>query len=248
MCYTVKQLKEKALKRARHHGIKEDIIHYENELRQFSDYHAISGFAHPQLIIYTNAEPFRPVLSYWGLIPHWVKTEAQANQLRDKTLNARIETIFEKPSFKAAARTKHCLIPLDGFYEYHHYKGKSYPFYISSHNASPLLLAGLWSLWINKHTGEVINSCSIVTTRANALMTKIHNNPKIKEARMPLVLSPEKADQWLQGTEAQNRSKLTSFDKTLTLNAHTVKPLIGKKAVGNTAAASAPYPYEALIF
>ena len=97
MCYTAKYLIEKALKRARHYGVKEDIIRYEEELKGFKDFEKVSGFTHPEIIIYTNEEPFHPILSYWGLIPHWTNSIDQANTIWNKTLNARAETILKNP-------------------------------------------------------------------------------------------------------------------------------------------------------
>lgn len=197
MCYTVKYLKEKALKRAIHYGIKEDIEHYREELRRSKDAEMISGFAHPELIIYTNNHPTKPRLSTWGLIPNWIKTKEQADSIKNKTLNARSETIFEKPSFKLSAKSYRCIIPLAGFYEYHHTKSKKEPYLISHINDEPLYMAGLWSKWTNKQTGEIINSCSIITTKANKLMSHIHNNPKLSEPRMPLILNEMQLDEWL---------------------------------------------------
>jgi len=248
MCYTAKYLIEKALKRAKHYGVKEDVIRYEDELRDYQNLHAVSGFAHPELIIYTNKEPYRPILSLWGLIPHWVKTETQAHDIWNKTLNARGETLFEKPSFKDSAETKRCLIPAAGFYEYHHYKNKIYPFYITRKDNEPLMLAGIWSLWNNKETGEVINSCSIVTSRANTLMSKIHNNPKLKEARMPLILSTELEEQWLKGANHAQLKQIILPNPLIELEAHTVRKLSGKDSPGNVPEASQYYEYKELSF
>lgn len=197
MCYTAKYLIEKALKRARHYGVAEDIKRYKEELKQFKDLEKASGFSHPQIIIYTNQEPYHPVLSYWGLIPHWIKDKTQANSIWNKTLNARVESIFEKPSFREAAHHRRCLIPIAGFYEYHHVGKSAIPYYVCRKDDEPMQLAGLWSEWLNPDTGEVVNSCSIVTTKANELMAQVHNNPKNMESRMPLILPDQHEDRWL---------------------------------------------------
>ncbi|MCG8582998.1 MAG: SOS response-associated peptidase [Bacteroidales bacterium] len=210
MCYTAKYLIEKALKRARHYGVKEDIIRYEQELKNFKDFEKVSGFTHPEIIIYTNEEPYHPILSHWGLIPHWAKDIKQAHNIWNKTLNARAESLFEKPSFRDSATHKRCLIPVAGFYEFHHLNQTTIPFYISSHDDEPLMLAGLWSEWLNPDTEEKLNTCSIVTTTANELMAKIHNNPRLKEARMPLILGEEKQEDWLQSTNKENIKSLIS--------------------------------------
>jgi len=198
MCYNLKFLLEQALKRANYYQEETDIEYIRKELEQFEELYQVSGFSHPEIIIYTNETPYHPELFIWGLIPHWVKNENDAKSIWNKTLNARGETIFEKPSFRDAAKHKRCLIPVTGFYEHHYYKGKAYPFYISNKEDKPLTLAGLWSEWTNKETGEIVKSCSIVTTKANPMMVKIHNNPKLAESRMPVILPEAFEDEWLK--------------------------------------------------
>ncbi|MBR8536282.1 SOS response-associated peptidase [Carboxylicivirga sediminis] len=208
MCYTAKYLIEKALKRARHYGIAEDIRRYEEELKDFNDLEKASGFSHPKIIIYTNKEPYHPILSQWGLIPHWIRNTAQAHDIWNKTLNARGESIFEKPSFKDAAHSWRCLIPVAGFYEYHHRDNTTIPYYIARQDNEAMLLAGLWSQWINPDNGQSHHTCTIVTTQANELMAHIHNNPKAKEPRMPLILPDGKEEDWLQ---LKDKDALTSL-------------------------------------
>ena len=118
MCFNARYRLEIAMRRAKMYSPK-DVTHWENELKQYDEGFQISGFAHPKVIIYTNDKPYEPKLSTWGLIPSWAK---DAYSIWNKTLNARGETIFEKPSFKKSAEEKRCLIPVEGFYEYHHFK------------------------------------------------------------------------------------------------------------------------------
>lgn len=115
----------------------------------------------------------------------------------NNTLNARGETIFEKSSFRTAAKNNRCIIYVDGFYEHHHYNKKTYPFYIYRKDKQPMALAGLWSEWKNPDTGGTLNTFSIVTTNGNAMMAKIHNNPNLEEPRMPVILPTELEDKWL---------------------------------------------------
>ncbi|TRX62516.1 SOS response-associated peptidase [Carboxylicivirga sp. M1479] len=206
MCYSAKFLIEKALKRARHYGVSEDIKRYEKELKRFKDHEKVSGFTHPEVIIYTNERPHHPILSFWGLIPNWVKNTKQAKDIWNKTLNARGETIFEKPSFKEASMHKRCLMPVAGFYEYHHKNKGTIPYYITSRDNEPLMLAGLWSEWLDNSSGINTHSCTIITTTANAMLTTIHNNPKLKEARMPVILSHEDENAWLKASSQQGIS------------------------------------------
>ena len=212
-------------------------------------FHA-SAFTHPRILIFTNREPYKATPSTWGLVPNWVKDNKQRLQLWNKTLNARGETIFEKPSFRYAAKHNRCLIYLDGFYEHHHFKGKTYPFFIHHKDNEPLPVAGLWSEWTDKETGEILNSFSIVTTKGNGLMTRIHNNPKLSESRMPVILPKELEDIWLK--PIQNEDNLTEIKHLIKpypdgrLTSHTVRKLRGKSSLGNVPEACESFLYEDL--
>ncbi|PDS22789.1 SOS response-associated peptidase [Flavobacterium branchiophilum] len=127
----------------------------------------------------------------WGLIPSWSKDE----DIKKLTLNARIESVEEKPSFKSSIN-KRCLVIANGFYEWQWLdsKGKNKIKYeIGIGNDDLFAFAGLYSQWINSLTGEVKNTYTIVTTQANDLMAEIHNTKK----RMPIILKPEDEDNWL---------------------------------------------------
>ena len=247
MCYDIKTKVEAALKRARHYGNEEAIQMLIEQFRPFleEEFFHVSGFQHPKLLIYTNENFELPVVASWGLVPFWVKNEQQQLDIWNKTINARGESIFEKPSFRTSARSKRCLVYVDGFFEHHHFNGKKYPFYIHRVDVEPIALGGLWDEWTNKATGEVVNSFTIVTTRANALMQKIHNNPKLKEARMPLVLDEEDADKWLTGTLEEAKGMIKPAPDGL-LKAHTVRRLRGKEAVGNSPKAVEEFIYPEL--
>lgn len=199
MCYDIKVRLEAQLKRARKRNDVQEIDEIIKNLVPLTDlplYHS-SGFSHPAILIYTDRSPDFPEVATWGLVPHWVKDNEQRNKLWNNTLNARGESIFEKPSFKNSAKNNRCIVYVDGFYEHHHFKGKTYPYYIYSKNTEPLALAGLWSEWKDPVTGETINTFSIVTTAGNKMMARIHNNPKLNEPRMPVILPQELEDKWL---------------------------------------------------
>ncbi len=212
----------------------------------------VSAFSHPQILIFTNREPYKATPSTWGLIPNWVKDNKQRLQLWNKTLNARGETIFMKPSFRNAAKYNRCLMYLDGFYEHHHFKGKTYPFFIQHKDKEPLAVAGLWSEWTDKETGEMLNSFTIVTTKGNVLMTRIHNNPKLMEPRMPVILQAGMEDNWLKPIHNENDSteikQLVKPYPEGELTAHTVRKLRGKDAVGNKPEACDVFGYNDLVF
>jgi len=252
MCYDIKASLESQLRRAEFISDEAMIKELREKLKPFVEtqlYHA-SGYAHPKTLIYADKDPFVPIVSVWGLIPHWIKDNKQRMQFWNNTLNARAETIFEKPSFRDSAKHKRCIIVLDGFYEHHHFKGKTYPFLIQKKSKEPLTVAGLWSEWLDKETGEIINSFTIITTRANKLLAKIHNNPKLTEPRMPIILPKAEIEQWLQPIETEADKKiieqLIQAYPAEELEAHTVHKLRGKNALGNVPEATVPMVYEEL--
>lgn len=125
------------------------------------------------------------VLMRWGLIPSWVKDPDEFSML----INARSETVLEKPSFRAAMRHRRCLIPADGFYEWTGPKGRKRPFHICRADGGPIAFAGLWEHWQGAE-GEEIESVTILTTEANADLAPLHH-------RMPVILDPDDFDAWL---------------------------------------------------
>ena len=254
MCYDIKASLEAQLNRAKRSGDKKVMEEILEELVPLTDLplHHASGFNHPKLLIYTDRSPDFPEVSSWGLVPHWVKDRAQLSKLWNNTLNARGETIFEKPSFREAARNSRCIIYIDGFYEHHHFNGKTYPFFIQSKDHSPLALAGLWSEWYDSVTNIVLNTFSIVTTSGNSMMAKIHNNPKLKSPRMPVILPAQLQDQWLYPIrddmdKQQLNELLTAFPEN-ELQAYTVGRLRGKEYRGNIPEISNEVVYGELDF
>ena len=146
-----------------------------------------------------NIAPAQPVLAipndgrnmadffHWGLIPSWAKDPAIGNRL----INARGETLAEKPAFRGVYKYKRCLIPADGFYEWKAQPGTKIkvPHFIHLISGKPFALAGLWDEW-HAPDGSVVRSCTIVTTAPNDLMAPIHN-------RMPVILHPRDYTEWL---------------------------------------------------
>ena len=251
MCFDIQAVLETQLKRAKKLSDQDWVKELDTELDIYKDYPLfhVSGFSHPKLIIYTQDEPYKPVAATWGLIPFWVKNEDQKNKLWNGTLNARGETLFNKASFKNSAKNKRCLLQIDGFYEHHHYKGKTYPFFITKKDKEPLTLAGLWDKWLNRDTGEVFKTFTIVTTKGNDLLAKIHNNPKLKEPRMPFLLSDDLANEWLSPNESKDQiTQIIQPYPTNELTAHTVRRLRGKEYPGNIKEISEPFEYTDLEF
>jgi len=254
MCYDIKASYEAQLKRARRYGDEKAIAEITAKLAPLIDLpiHHASGFSHPKLLIYTDSEPQEPTPSIWGLIPHWVRDNDQRKKFWNNTLNARGETIFEKPSFRDSAKNRRCIVYIDGFYEHHHFEGKTYPFYISRKDNEPIALAGLWSEWVDDDTGEVLNSFSIVTTKGNPMMAKIHNNPKAKEPRMPVILPDALVDEWLlpisDDLDIIALEELIESYPEEELKAHTVSRLRGKEYKGNVEDISDEVNYPELVF
>ena len=126
----------------------------------------------------------------WGLIPSWAKDA----KISAKLINARAETVSEKPSFKAAFKRRRCLIIADGFYEWQRQEKKKQPYYFRLQNAQLFAFAGLWEQWKSPDE-DIINSCTILTTEANDLLRPIHD-------RMPVILESKDYGLWLD-SEAQ---------------------------------------------
>jgi putative SOS response-associated peptidase YedK len=255
MCYDVTSGLKAALKYAKHRGDEDEVGRLEQELedwlKQNGGYYHTRGFAHPKLMVFTDRDPLKPQAFTWGLIPGWVKDHKSAMTLFNSTLNARGETIWEKPAFKSAAKNRRCLIYIDAYYEYHHFKGKTFPFRISMKDESPMAVAGLWEEWTDKETGELLQTTVMVTTEGNETLQKIHNSPKLEcGPRMPVFLPKEKQNEWLidYKTEADKEllnNLLKPYPDEL-MNYHPVKKLIGKESAGNTPEAVEEYLYEEL--
>ncbi len=150
------------------------------------------------LPVITNTAPHTFSICRWGLVPFWAKDPAVGNKL----INARAETILQKPSFKAAFRQQRCLIPADAFYEWRKdpATGKKSPYRIFLKESPLFSMAGIWEQWKNRE-GEIIRTFSIITTSANELMAEIHN-------RMPVILPRNMEKAWL---EINDETKLTEM-------------------------------------
>ena len=141
----------------------------------------------PVMIVRQDVSGQRELTSVnWGLIPSWSKDPNIGHSL----INARAETVAEKPSFRTAFRRRRCVIPASGFYEWMTVDGVKQPWYIKGFEDRPLSLAGLWEHW-QSPDGSLIETCAIITTTANELMSSIHD-------RMPVILPPESIATWLE--------------------------------------------------
>ncbi|MEM6511723.1 MAG: SOS response-associated peptidase [Pseudomonadota bacterium] len=126
----------------------------------------------------------------WGLIPFWAKEASIGNRM----INARAETVTEKPSYRNAYKHRRCLVLADGFYEWHRDGDSKTPYFISLASGEPFAFAGLWERWKDKAADEVIDSTTLITAEANNFLSTVHH-------RMPLMLTPETASRWLAGDD-----------------------------------------------
>ncbi len=133
-------------------------------------------------------------LMRWGLLPSWVKDLKTFSLL----INARGESVVDKPAFRAAMKRRRCLIPADGFYEWQAGGTRKQPFYIRAKSGAPLAFAGLWETWTGPN-GEELDTAAIVTTNANRTLAPIHG-------RMPAILAPEAFDLWLNCAEVDSET------------------------------------------
>jgi len=130
-------------------------------------------------------------LLHWGLIPSWSKQRSTGYRL----INARSETAAEKPSFREALRRRRCIVPIDGFYEWQAADGAGrkapkIPYFFSHPHGKALAIAGLWESWTDLASGEIVESCSLLTTEANREVRPVHQ-------RMPVFLADGDFERWL---------------------------------------------------
>lgn len=154
----------------------------------------------------------------WGLIPSWAKDASIGSRL----INARSETVSEKPSFRAAFRHRRCLVIADGFYEWQRQERKKQPYYFLRQDKKPFGFAGLWENW-QSPDGEVIKTCTILTTEANELMRSIHD-------RMPVILEAKNYDLWLDTTiqQPEELQQLLHPYSSEAMNSYAVSTLVNK--------------------
>lgn len=154
------------------------------------EYEESYNIAPSQMVLSVIHDGLKNRLGYlkWGLIPPWAK-EAK---IGDKMINARSETVHEKPSFREAIKKKRCLIVADSFYEWKRTQGRKVPMRIKMKNDELFAMAGLWESW-KSPSGELVHTCTILTTEPNELMSTIHD-------RMPVILKKSDEQSWLNST------------------------------------------------
>lgn len=200
------------------------------EVREAFALHSVPAEAGPRY----NIAPTQPVLALtnegrrdaawlrWGLIPSWAKDESIGSRM----INARAETLAEKPSFRNAFRQRRCVIFADGFYEWQKQGNRKVPLYIRVQEGEPFAMAGLWEVWKPRDGGDWIRSCAIVTTEPNGFMAAIHN-------RMPVILEGEAMERWLTPGElppGELMPLLRPYADEAALSAYPVSRLVNNPA------------------
>lgn len=189
------------------------------------------AFSNPLIPVIAGDSSDRARLMHWGLIPHWAKDHQKACEIRKGTYNARAETLHEKPSFREAFVKGRCLVLAHGFFEWQHVKGAKIPWYIKLKSEAPFAFAGLYDSWRDPDSGEVSQSCSIITTQANPLMERIHNTKK----RMPVILTQEHEKEWIAGDISLHKARqlLLPLDER-EMHAHRISPSFSRAGADPT--------------
>ncbi|MBI4851832.1 MAG: SOS response-associated peptidase [Acidobacteria bacterium] len=184
-----------------HHN-QEEVIERFGIQETLFDIKARFNIAPSQQIAAVCQEEKRVLTSYkWGLVPYWSKDA----QIGNKLINARAETLAEKPSFKKSLLTKRCLIPADGFYEWKQEGKHKTPVYVCMKSKALFAFAGLWDEWKSPES-KILRTCTIITVEPNPLISKVHH-------RMAAILRPKDEELWLDPT-VKDLDKLLSLLKT----------------------------------
>lgn len=179
----------------------------DDRIKEFRPAYHISAYSHTEYPIVTADA--RLLLSRWGLIPFWTRDLEDALTIRNRTANARAETVFTKPSFRTAVREGRCLVPVSGFFEWRLDGERKIPYYITLDDEAVFSLAGICDTWHNPVNGEDVCTYSVLTIRANRLMAAIDN----RSCRMPVILPRANEEAWLDPklTEEQITAMLRTF-------------------------------------
>jgi len=167
-------------------------IRFPEEKFSFPSYFT-SAYEHPRwpVLKQGNRKSFVPAV--WGLIPSWISSPEKAALIRDRTINARFESLETKPSFRGLIDRRRCGVLVDGFVEWRQFEGEKYPYHIALPGKRPFLLAGIWDRWEDGRSGSELETFSVITVEAKGLPALIHNT----KLRMPLILGKESGKLWL---------------------------------------------------
>lgn len=183
------------------------------------------AFSNPMIPVLSMEQPDQVQLMEWGLIPGWATDKIKAEQIRKGTYNARAESLHEKPSFREPLQSGRCLVIAHGFFEWQLIDGIRIPWYIRLKNNEPFVFAGLYDSWRDPDGEDQLQTFSIITTKANPLMEKIHNTKK----RMPVILPREFEKEWISKDISLHKANrlLIPFDEVF-IHAHPVSHLVSR--------------------
>ncbi len=203
----------------------------------------LNGFDYPSLPVITNELPNYIQMFKWGLIPNWATDNRNAQEIRSITLNAKSETVFEKPSFKIPILQQRCLVLATGFFEWMQVDNKTkIPYYIHVKDAPIFAIAGIYDYWKNEVEDTQYKTFSMLTTEANKTMAQIHNTKK----RMPLILSKDQQNQWIDSnaTILNLKEMMQPIEDSL-IETWTISRLItSKKEQSNVPEVLKPFNYQ----
>ncbi len=189
------------------------------------------------LPVVTGEKPGELQFFSWGLLPHW----AEGRGARSKPINARTETLTEKPTFRELLAQRRCLVPADGFYEWRKTATGKVPYRFLLHSGELFSFAGLWDVWADRETGEMVSSFAIITTEANELVRSTHS-------RMPVMLHPADEAAWLDVTTSDKmlRGLLQPYPAE-EMKAYPVSSLVNTTA-NDSPTVLAPVPEQGSLF
>lgn len=213
-----------------------------NKLAQLPKNLVVNGFNRPTMPVISNQNPHDIEFLQWGFVPNSINSMADAEGFikRYSTLNAKSETISKSQAFGNAIDNQRCLVLASGFFEWQHIKNQKIPYYISLTHETLFAFAGIWDSWINEY-GQKHFTYSILTTKANDLMSRIHNTKK----RMPIILPYDQVGDWL--SPQINKSNFNDFLSDIQypdLEAHTIKPFLTKQVQNVGDEILEPYDYN----
>ncbi len=165
----------------------------------FEKVYHVSAYKDRSMPVITDEEPKNFSFLDWGLVPHWVEDKERAEDIRTKTVNARADTIFEKPSFKTPIKEKRCLIIMDGYFEWREVNGKTYPYHIKKKDDDAFAVAGIWDEWAGRE--RKLQSFSMISIDANPFIEKVNN----KKRRMPVILSKGEEGRWIRSDMSKKK-------------------------------------------
>jgi putative SOS response-associated peptidase YedK len=169
-----------------------------------------------QVPVVLNRDPRTLQHARWGLIPSWAKDASIGHRM----INARAETVAQKPAFRRLFQRQRCLVPADGFYEWRRVGTHNVPYRLTLKPEAPFAFAGLWDTWVDPATQIPVTSCTIITTNANSLVKAIHD-------RMPVILKPGDEPAWLRSDLAPDEAlALLGSYPAARMRAQEISPLV----------------------